>query len=48
MATWDKFLRNKHLKTKFIAITPDREFINILNEENDENLFWGVINKNGI
>jgi len=42
--TRDKFRRSKELRDK-LAATQQREIINILNDKNEENLFWGVVGK---
>lgn len=44
--TRDKFRRNKDLRER-LATTQTREIINVLNEKNEENLFWGIVGKNG-
>ena len=42
---WDKFLRNKGLREKLISTTTERELVNVLTTDSEENLFWGVIQK---
>ena len=42
---WDKFLRNRGLREKLISTTTERELVNLVNIESEENLFWGVIQK---
>lgn len=42
----DKFRRNKDLRER-LAATQNREIINVLNEKSEENLYWGIVNKQG-
>lgn len=42
---WDKFLRNRGLREKLISTTTERELVNLVNTESEENLFWGVIHR---
>jgi predicted NAD-dependent protein-ADP-ribosyltransferase YbiA (DUF1768 family) len=44
--TRDKFRRNKDLRER-LAATENREIINTLSEKNEENLFWGIVGKQG-
>eukprot|EP00347_Sterkiella_histriomuscorum_P005853 403355024 len=42
----DKFRRSRDLRER-LAATQNREIINHLTDKNDENLFWGMVNKQG-
>lgn len=43
----DKFRRNKNLRER-LASTQSRKIINVIaNGKNEENLFWGIIGKQG-
>lgn len=42
----DKFRRSKDLRER-LAATQNREIINLLNDKNEENLYWGIVNKQG-
>jgi predicted NAD-dependent protein-ADP-ribosyltransferase YbiA (DUF1768 family) len=44
--TRDKFRRSKDLRDR-LAATQNREIINVLNEKQEENLYWGIVNKQG-
>ena len=42
----DKFRRSRDMRER-LAATQNREIINTLSEKSDENLFWGLVGKQG-
>lgn len=40
----DKFRRSRDMRER-LAATQNREIINLLNDKNEDNLYWGMVGK---